>query len=99
MLCIYVIIIVCCVYALRLIRSIPYLVFIRYVSCDVLTLSQLVEQRRTGQFFLVGAEPSMPEKVFDSTRKTAMLSCKITLPVFSTTYTVKSGRGKEVTQI
>jgi len=34
----------------------------------------------TGQFFLGGAEPSLPENFFDSTRKTAMLTCKITLP-------------------
>jgi len=36
--------------------------------------------RRTGQFFTRGAEPSLPEKFFDSARKTAMLTCKITLP-------------------
>jgi len=28
----------------------------------------------------MGAEPSLPEKFFDSARKTAMLACKITLP-------------------
>jgi len=34
-----------------------------------------------GQFFLGGgAELSLPEKFFDSAQKTAMLTCKITLP-------------------
>ena len=36
--------------------------------------------RRTGQFFLVRAEPSLAENFFDGARKTAMLTCKITLP-------------------
>ena len=37
--------------------------------------------RRTGQFFFWGrgAEPYVPEKFFDSARKTALLTCKITL--------------------
>jgi len=33
-----------------------------------------------GQFFLGGAEPSLSEKFFDSTRKTSVLTYKITLP-------------------
>jgi len=35
-----------------------------------------------GQFFIGGAEPSLPEKFFDSAvpEKTATLTCKITLP-------------------
>ena len=39
------------------------------------------DHRRRGQFFLGGggAEPSLPEKFFVSARKTAMLTCKITL--------------------
>jgi len=35
--------------------------------------------RRTGLFFLGGLSHLCP-KIFDSARKTAMLSCKITLP-------------------
>jgi len=33
-----------------------------------------------GPIFSRGAEPSLPEKFFGRARKTAMLTCKITLP-------------------
>jgi len=33
-----------------------------------------------GPMFSRGAEPSLPKNFFDSARKTAMLTCKITLP-------------------
>jgi len=39
-----------------------------------------LKHRRTGQFFLGGAEPSLPEKIVDNPEKTAMPTCKITLP-------------------
>jgi len=33
-----------------------------------------------GPIFFQGTESSLPEKFFNSARKTAMLTCKITLP-------------------
>jgi len=46
----------------------------------VSALTTLCLHRHMGQFFLGGAEPSLPEKYFDSAWKTAMLTCRIALP-------------------
>ena len=57
--------------------NLPLTYLLTYFNFVVL---QLYRHRRTGQFFSRGAEPSSPEKFSDIARKTALLTCKITLP-------------------
>jgi len=59
-----------------------YHIFVQLSTCFCffVCLFLVAVHCRMGQFFSRGAEPSLPENIFDSARKTAMLSCKITFP-------------------
>jgi len=53
------------------------------IKTDGIALNALITPDFIGvraNFFYSGAEPSLPERFFDSARKTAMLTCRITLP-------------------